>query len=216
MQLCISFGTCYSATLLHLPHGVKGEEQTQTYFTATPTQKSKHLCSMCSACASGEGGVVQARPTVAHFTVECGRREASVAHYGQPSCSLSWLPLSIFAVGKTLFASFVDFVRRTAEVIYLPFPHIHPHFYIFSTVQRASCNVFCSCRQHILICFSAVSYAVSAAHLSASVEHATQTKLKLRFQFCFRFRSENRAKKQKRIEATIAERCCAGFDWSRS
>lgn len=131
MQLCISFGTCYSATLLHLPHGVKGEEQTQTYFTATPTQNSKHSCSMCSACASGEGGVVQARPTVAHFTVECGRREASVAHYGQPSCSLSWLPLSIFAVGKTLFASFVDFVRRTAEVIYLPFPHIHPIFIYF-------------------------------------------------------------------------------------
>lgn len=149
---------------------------------------------MCSACASagkgtGEGGVVQARPTVAHFTLECGRREASVAHYGQPSCSLSWLPLSIFAVGKTLFASFVDFVRRTAEVIYLPFPNHFPspHFYIFLTVQRASCNVFCSCRQHILICFSAVSYAVSAAHLSASLEHATQTKFNLRFQFAFDF-----------------------------
>lgn len=194
MQLCISFGTCYTATLT--PWGKGG--QTQTYFTATPTQKSKHSCSMCSACASagkvaGKGGVVQARPTVAHFTLECGRREASVAHYGQPSCSLSWLPLSIFAVGKTLFASFVDFVRRTAEVIYLPFPKLTPFLYFLDCatgflqrllqLQATHFNLFlCG----FLCCFCCAFECITWA--------CNTDKTQFEISVCFRFRRENRAK----------------------
>lgn len=135
MQLCISFGTCYSDTLLHLPHGVKGEEQTQTYFTATPTQKSKHSCSMCSACASSGRGGRGSGPSTPHCGPLHSRVRSARGIRGtlwpaqlQPQLAATFN----FRRWKNTFRKLRWFCAAHSRSNLPPFPPHSPHFYIFS------------------------------------------------------------------------------------
>lgn len=188
----------------HLLHVLALGWHTHTHISRLRRRKSQSTAIVCAQLAHGRQGrgLGKRGPSTPHCGPLHTRVRSARGIRGQPSCGLSWLPLSIFAVGKTLFASFVDFVRRRSNLPPAPPPQPIPRIFFFTgatgfflqrllQLQATHFNLFlCGCLCCFCCAFECISWACNNTH----------RKFKLRFRFAFDFAEKIGHKKHSRID----------------